>query len=323
MADVLRIRRSRPLGPQLARAAELLREGGLVAFPTETVYGLGANALDRRAVARIFRAKGRPADNPLIVHIGRRSDLARVVRSFPPRARRLMEPFWPGPLTLLFPRHPRLPRGVTAGLDTVAVRMPAHPVALELIRRSGVPVAAPSANRSGRPSPTRARDVAEDLGDRADLIVDGGPTPIGVESTVVSTLTSPPTLLRPGAVTREMLEERLGPVRLARDAEARRPLSPGMKHRHYAPRARVVVVEDADPSRARQRMEALARRYRARGESVAVLAGRNSGALARRLFAALRDLDRKGVDVVLVRGVGPEGLGLAVMDRLRRASRAR
>lgn len=329
---VLRIRKGRPLGPQVEPAAEILRRGGLVAFPTETVYGLGANALDARAVARIYRAKGRPGDNPVIVHIARMGDLRRVAQETPPEMLRLARAFWPGPLTLLFQKHPHLPRAVTAGLPTVAVRMPDHPVARELIRRAGVPVAAPSANRSGRPSPTRARDVLDDLGGRVEMVVDGGPTPIGIESTVLSTLTSPSTLLRPGAVGREALERVLGPVRLHSGVEEG---SPGLKHRHYAPRARVVLVEGS-PSEVQKRMGALALEFRSRGESVAVLMtaapppravssrrlGRDPRSAARRLFAALRDLDRGGADVILVENFGPRGLGLALRDRLERAARA-
>jgi L-threonylcarbamoyladenylate synthase len=305
-----------------------------VAFPTETVYGLGANALDSRAVARIFRAKGRPADNPVIVHIGRMGDLERVAARVPPSALRLARAHWPGPLTLLFPKHPRLPRVVTAGLPTVAVRMPAHPVALELIRRSGVPVAAPSANRSGRPSPTRARDVLEDLEGRVEMVVDGGATPIGLESTVLSTLASPPILLRPGAVPREALERVGGRVRLHPGLEKGAAPSPGLKHRHYAPRARVVLVEGG-AREVRARMEGLARDLGSRGKSVAALVsaappprsiparrlGRDPRSAARRLFAALRDLDREGVQVILVENFGTRGLGLALRDRLERAAK--
>ncbi|MEM3086391.1 MAG: L-threonylcarbamoyladenylate synthase [Halobacteria archaeon] len=331
---VLRIRRGRDPGPQVEPAAVVLRKGGLVAFPTETVYGLGASALDSRAAARIFRAKGRPADNPVIVHVGRMGDLGRVAGRTPPSALRLARAFWPGPLTLLFPKHPRLPRVVTAGLPTVAVRMPAHPVALELIRRAGVPVAAPSANRSGRPSPTRARDVLEDLEGRVEMVVDGGPTPIGVESTVLDTLASPPVLLRPGAVPREALERVAGPVRLHPGLEKGAASSPGLKHRHYAPKARIVLVEGTPPE-VRKKMGLLARDLRSRGKSVAALVastppppsilvrrlGRDPRTAARRLFASLRDLDREGVDVILVENFGPGGLGLALRDRLERAAK--
>ncbi len=331
---VLRIRKGRPLGPQLGPAAEVLRRGGLVAFPTETVYGLGANALDPRAVARVFRAKGRPADNPMIVHIARMEDLARVTRETPPATLRLARAFWPGPLTLLFRKHPRLPRAVTASLPTVAVRMPDHPIARELILRAGVPVAAPSANRSGRPSPTRPQDVLEDLEGRVEMVIDGGPTPIGVESTVLSTLVSPPVLLRPGAVGREAIEKILGPVRLASGAGEGPAPSPGLKHRHYAPRARIVLVDGA-PGEVREKMELLSRRFR--GKSVAALVsaahpprsiparrlGRDPRTAAHRLFAALRDLDREGMDVILVENFGTRGLGLAIRDRLERAAKAK
>ncbi|NPV54578.1 MAG: threonylcarbamoyl-AMP synthase [Firmicutes bacterium] len=258
-----------PIHPELdliRRAARLLRDGGLVAFPTETVYGLGANALDEEAVKDIFRAKGRPADNPLIVHIARREDLQGVVSAVPLVAERLIDQFWPGPLTLIFPRHPGLPYVTTGGIDTVAVRMPDHDIALGLIAEAGVPVAAPSANTSGRPSPTAAEHVIDDLGGKVDLILDGGPTAVGVESTVLDITVTPPVILRPGGTTPEDIQAVIGEVILpglgAREArhgspgspdlapgiaedqgQDQAPKAPGMKYRHYSPEAEVILFE--------------------------------------------------------------------------------
>lgn len=329
------------------RAAAILREGGLVAFPTETVYGLGADGFNPEAVARIFAAKGRPADNPLILHVTGADMLEGVARELPPPARALMDAFWPGPLTLVLPRGPAVPAAVSAGLDTVAVRAPAHPVALALIRAAGRPLAAPSANRSGRPSPTRAEDVLEDLAGRIDAILDGGPTGIGVESTVVDVTVSPPVLLRPGGVPSEVLAAALPGLRRAEagaggDGGAGPARSPGMKYAHYAPRARVILVlgpAGRVAEAVRRRAESLAQEgrrvailateetagaYHALGAraAVQVLGSRGDPAGAgRRLFAALRDLDRLGAEVILAEGLPEAGLGEAVMDRLRRAAR--
>ncbi|NLN17562.1 MAG: threonylcarbamoyl-AMP synthase [Firmicutes bacterium] len=328
----------------LEKAAQVLREGGLVAFPTETVYGLGANALDEKAVAKIFHAKGRPPDNPLIVHLASAEDLPQVVASIPPEAIVLASRFWPGPLTLVLPRKDEVPLITTGGLETVAVRVPDHPLALELIRRSGVPVAGPSANLSGRPSPTTAAHVLEDLGDKVDVIIDGGPTGLGVESTVLDLTTSPPVLLRPGGVTWEALEEVLGKVILDPAILAKEPIeegpvrSPGMKYRHYAPKAKVYLVEGQDEERIAARVDSLAAELAAAGLKVGVLATaegaarcgrglvliggsrRDPAALAASLFAHLRTFDRLDVDAVVVEGIKPVGLGLAVMNRLRKAA---
>lgn len=244
----------------------ILRAGGLVAFPTETVYGLGANGLDGDAVRRIFEAKGRPGDNPLILHVAKKNDVKQLWTRIPDAARTLMDAFWPGPLTLIFNRSSAVPDEVTAGLETVAVRMPDNKTALALIREAGVPVAAPSANTSGKPSPTMAEHVRHDMEGKIDLIIDGGPCRFGVESTVLS-LVGKPTILRPGAVTKEMLEAVAGPVALAPSILA--PLkagetaaSPGMKYRHYAPDAEVLVAEGAP----RQAASRIARAYDVRAE---------------------------------------------------------
>ena len=236
---------------ELAEAAAVLRSGGLVAFPTETVYGLGGNALDEDAARKIYAAKGRPSDNPLIAHISCAADLAPLVKEIPMAARKLMEAFWPGPLTMIFPKSGRVPYGTTGGLDTVAVRMPDDPVAGRLIALAGVPVAAPSANTSGRPSPTTADHVWQDMDGRIDMIIDGGPVGIGVESTIVDVSSPVPSVLRPGAITMEMLREVLGevtidPAILGPLKEEIRPTAPGMTYRHYAPRAELTLVEAAE-----------------------------------------------------------------------------
>ena len=324
-----------PVGEDaLAEAARLIRAGEIVAFPTETVYGLGANALDGAAVLKIFEAKGRPADNPLIAHIAHPDALSLLARRVPERARALMRAFWPGPLTLICEKKDAVPAEVSAGRSTVAVRMPSHPAAAALLRAAGVPVAAPSANRSGRPSPTAAAHVLEDMDGRIPLILDGGPCGVGVESTVVDMTGAHPLLLRPGGVTPEMLRT-LAPD-LAIDPAVLHPLapgaqarSPGMKYRHYAPRARVTVVTGG--------ADRLCARYDAAlaaGETPAILCanaapyaarrtlplGADAGAMAAHLFGALRDADAQGVTRIFAEPVGAEGMGLALMNRLLRAA---
>lgn len=315
----------------IGRAADVLRRGGLVAFPTETVYGLGANALDVAAVARIFAAKGRPATNPLIVHVADAAAVRDVVADWPDIAARLAERFWPGPLTLVLPKRPTVPDAVTAGGPTVAVRVPAHPVAQALLRSAGVPVAAPSANRSTELSPTTAAHVLRSLDGRIDLILDAGPTPGGIESTVVDVTTSPPRLLRPGLVTPMELEAVVGLLvrvdELAASA-AELPLpSPGMLARHYAPRAPLACVA----GNGRERVEALLRSglrvgwvtWPGAGDvpgSVTVRMPADPVAYAARLYAALHDLDAAGVERIVL-ALPPEGdEWLAVRDRLRRAA---
>ena len=312
------------------RGAEVIRAGGLVAFPTETVYGLGADALSDSAVARIFEAKERPRGNPLIVHLAGAAALESVASRVPPRARDAAACFWPGPLTLVLPRCGTVPLITTGGLETVAARVPSHPVARALIEASGRPIAAPSANRSGRPSPTRAEHVREALDGRIELILDGGPTPVGVESTVLDMTTEPPTLLRPGGVTLEQLRDCLGEVAvLAGDDEEAAGRSPGLRYRHYAPRAQVIVIEAGAG-------EGVVAPWLEAGRPVALMAQRrvsldrpgltvrtmpdDLGAYARDLFAVLRELDSKGVEGIFVEAVPQEGLGHTIMDRLRRAA---
>lgn len=279
-------------------AANILRSGGLVAFPTETVYGLGADALNADAAAKIYAAKGRPSDNPLIVHIADTKDVYALAECVPENAVMLMEAFWPGPLTIILPKKPIVPDGTTGGLSTVAIRMPSHPVAQELIRQSGVYIAAPSANTSGRPSPTTAAHVAEDMNGRIDMILDGGEVGIGIESTIVDLTGDVPTILRPGYITKSMLEQIIGPVAIDRaliepDPNLR-PKAPGMKYTHYAPKGALTIVEavsedaashnkndmiiprsahDGDAQRAViAKINALAAEKQAQGYKVAILA---------------------------------------------------
>lgn len=307
-------------------AAGVIRNGGLVAFPTETVYGLGCDALNPDAVARIFEAKQRPSFDPLIVHIATRASLNRLVETINFGDHRLMDAYWPGPLTLVMQKREQVPDLVTAGLPTVAVRMPSHPVARALIREAGVPIAAPSANPFGYVSPTCAQHVVDGLGDRIDLILDGGPCPIGVESTIISMVGTWPELLRPGSITLAEIREVIGPV--VRAAAGLTVAAPGQLTRHYATRTPMTVLEDPDVRPAlhdQERAGLLAmsalghmdERYCA----IEVLSP--SGDLreaARNLFAALRRLDAHGLDRLYVQSCEEQGLGLAIMDRLRRCA---
>ncbi len=304
----------------LGEPARALRRGALVAFPTETVYGLGADALDPAAVERIFHAKGRPADNPLIVHLPDAAWLGRVVAHVTPLARRLAERWWPGPLTLVLDAADVVPRVTTGGLSTVAVRVPANPLARTLIAVAGTPVAAPSANRSGRPSPTTAAHVQADLGGRIDWILDGGPCPVGIESTVVDARGDAPVVLREGTVTREDLGVDV-------TAESGSPLSPGTRFAHYQPSARVVVAsagqggDVAAEIAERQTTGLIGPTLPGLDPRVSVLASPLGAAeLATVLYDALRQADVRGLDVVVVEAVPSHGLGRAVMDRVRRAA---
>ncbi len=334
----------------LARAAVRLCAGELVAFPTETVYGLGANALDAGAVARIFAAKERPAADPLIVHIADMSGLAEVAADWPALVAPLAAAFWPGPLTLVLPRGPAVPLAVTAGGDTVAVRMPAHPIAHGLIRAAGVPVAAPSANRFTRPSPTRAADVAADLAGRLPLILDGGPTLHGVESTVLDLTSDLPRLLRPGAIPLEQLRRLLPDLAAASAPGAINAAvlrSPGTMLKHYAPQAELWLFDGPDPARVLAALAAAVTQVRAAGGRAGLLLTREAaGALgpalpgpdlvwadlgaaadlpdqAHRLFAALRDLDSAGVTHIFAQAPAAHGLALTLRDRLIRAASGR
>ncbi len=347
--------RRSPEAALLAAPAETLRSGGLVAFSTETVYGLGADALSEAAVARIFEAKGRPADNPLIVHVASVEEIAPLVEEITPLARLLIDAFLPGPLTLVLRRSSIVPSIVTAGLDTVAVRVPSHRVAQALIRMAGVPVAAPSANRSGRPSPTRAEHVLQDLDGRIPWLVDGGPCDVGLESTVVDATGEVPVILRPGAVTAEHIRMATGldPVDASSFVSAdptAAPRSPGLKYRHYAPRARVLVADGPDDDARADAVLSLAAQEIAAGRRVGLFAGhdtllslscplvsavvprgrivlsvdwgRTDDALSASaaLFDALRRLDDAGAEVIVAQSVDPAGLGAAYRNRLEKAA---
>ncbi len=323
----------------IARAALRLRDGQLVAFPTETVYGLGANALDAAAVARIYTAKGRPSHNPVIVHVADADAAREVVREWPPFAQRLAERFWPGPLTLVLRKALRVPDSVTAGLDKVGVRVPAHPVALALLRQAGVPVAAPSANRSNAVSPTTAQHVAASLAGNDVLVLDGGACEVGIESSVVDVSGEVPVLLRPGGISREQLEATLG-VRVATADESQRDdaprASPGMLHKHYAPRAKIVVVAHGDADSAARALAAAAERGHAPVGAMAIsenvraaVAGAARVAemdddprgYARWLYAALHAMDDDQIATIVVEDVPKDAAWDGVRDRLARASR--
>lgn len=308
-------------------AAEIIRSGGLVAFPTETVYGLGCDALNPDGAAKVFEAKQRPRFDPLIVHLANRAMVEAVVKSVPAAADWLMDAFWPGPLTLILPKQPIVPDLVTAGLPTVAVRIPDHPVAQALIRESGTPIAAPSANPFGYVSPTTAQHVSDGLGDRVDLILDGGPCPVGVESTILSLAGVRPELLRPGSLSLETIQSVIGPVdRGVLSAESMHV--PGQSVRHYATRTPVTILKTpgswpvSQPSE-RIGLVAMSIPSDVAGRFHAVEVLSQSGDLrevARHLFAALRRLDALGLDRIYAEPCAEQGLGLAIMDRLRRCA---
>jgi L-threonylcarbamoyladenylate synthase len=329
---VLRVDPEKPEAEAIAQAAAVLRRGGLVAFPTETVYGLGAHALDPSAVARIFAAKGRPAGNPLIVHVADQEQARQLAASWPDAATRLAQRFWPGPLTLVVARRPRVPDIVTAGGPTVGLRVPAHPVALALLRAAALPVAAPSANLSSQLSATRAEHVLRGLAGRVDLVLDAGSTPGGLESTVVDVTMVPPVLLRPGLITLGELEGLVGPVDLKAEQITGEPLrSPGRMSRHYAPHAALEGVENGGQNR----VEELTRAglgvgwvlFEDEDASVSVPAGvraiklpRDPVAYAAQLYAALHALDAAGVDRIVIELPPRTAEWLAIHDRLERAS---
>jgi L-threonylcarbamoyladenylate synthase len=342
MTTVLRIDPAQPDPGAIERAAACLRSGGLVAFPTETVYGLGAHALDVAAVRGLFDAKQRPAYDPLIVHVAEFDQLTQIVERVPAVSLDLARRFWPGPLTLVLPRAARVPMEVTGGLDTVAVRIPSHPVAAALLGAARLPIAAPSANLFSRPSPTQAAHVLHDLDGRIDMVLDGGPTTVGVESTVLDLTSTAPTILRPGAVTIEALRELLPDVRI-RDVWGAPDVtlpSPGLLSTHYAPLTPLTLFEGGRDA-ALDRLVDAARQAVDDGKRVGVLVAREDvdrfgefpvriseigsegdlAGIAARLYAAVRELDAAGVDLILARDVGGrEGLGPAIRDRLRRAA---
>lgn len=327
----------------LKDAASILQKEGLVAFPTETVYGLGGDALDTEAAKKIYAAKGRPSDNPLIVHIADIDSLRELTKEVPEKAYQLANKFWPGPLTMIMNKSNKVPYGTTGGLNTVAIRMPSNKIALQLIRESGVCIAAPSANTSGRPSPTNAEHVIEDLDGKIDMIIDGGAVGIGLESTIVDLTAEIPTILRPGYITKEMLEEVIGTVEIDKAIIAKKmdpnlkPKAPGMKYKHYAPKADLTIVEGVEQAvvdkineYAAQKMEdgyqvgviatdETFARYKA--SCVKTIGSRHDEEqIARGLYAVLRDFDEQQVDVIYSEGFADNKLGQAIMNRLLKAA---
>ncbi len=325
----------------MEKAGEILKRGGLVAFPTETVYGLGANALDEAAAARIYAAKGRPSDNPLIVHICEFSALEKIVKEIPPKAKKLADAFWPGPLTMIFQKTEQVPYGTTGGLDTVAVRMPAHPLALAMIKAGGGYIAAPSANTSGRPSPTKASHVADDLNGKIDMIIDGGDVGIGLESTIVDLTEEEPVILRPGYINQQMLEGLLGQVSvdqaLLKDDPNLHPKAPGMKYRHYAPKAGLTIVEGSAEAVRRKINELAEAETRAGGRAGIIATDESLSAyptgivksvgtrtdeitISAHLYGILREFDELDVSRIYSEAFETPQLGQAIMNRLIKAA---
>ena len=340
---LIKIDLSKPYDAVMSEAAGIIRKGGLVAFPTETVYGLGADGLNGEACRRIYAAKGRPSDNPLILHISDYNQLNRIVNDIPDNAKKLMAAFWPGPLTIIFRKKPCVPDSVTGGLDTVAVRFPSNTAANRLIAAADTPIAAPSANSSGKPSPTRAEHVYDDLNGKIDMIIDGGPCTVGVESTIVDVTGDIPCLLRPGGITMEMLESVLGRVDIDKAvtkmlSEGERPKAPGMKYKHYSPKAEVYLIK-GEKNAVVNKINALIAENNAKGIKTGVMAADDTAdkyknahtvinmgkrddlkTVAARLFDALREFDKKSTDIVYSEVFESEREGLAVMNRLNKAA---
>lgn len=342
----------------IEKASEILNRDGLVAFPTETVYGLGANALNAEAAAKIYAAKGRPSDNPLIVHIASIQDVYKIASDVPDNATALMEAFWPGPLTIILPKKDIVPDGTTGGLNTVAIRMPSHPVALSLIKESGVLIAAPSANTSGRPSPTNAAHVIEDMDGKIDMIIDGGDVGIGIESTIIDLTGDIPTILRPGFITKAMLENIIGPVQidkaLIEPDPNLRPKAPGMKYTHYAPKGELTIIDSASTNDVSSnitvittndksdlviaKINELVENQVSQGYKVAVIATKDTASkykcdnifiigeakgdetIAARLYGILRDCDSINADYIYSEAYSQGELGGAIMNRLLKAA---
>ena len=326
----------------IRRGGDILKQGGLVAFPTETVYGLGGDALNPQASMKIYAAKGRPSDNPLIVHIAEFDKLAPIVAEVPEKAKILARKYWPGPLTMVVKKKPGIPDATTGGLDTVAIRMPDHPVALELIRRSGVPIAAPSANTSGRPSPTKAEHVMEDLHGKIPMILDGGAVMVGVESTIIDFTETVPVILRPGWITKESMEEFLGCEVLMntslKASDHGIPRAPGMKYKHYAPKAEMVLVLGDDQDKVVDHINQLAKEQKEQGKKIGIIASDETKDLYQadevvsvgqrahletvtaHLYDVLREFDHKDVDMIYSEGFEGEPLSEAIMNRMVKAA---
>ena len=325
----------------IEEAGQILKDGGLVAFPTETVYGLGANALDEEAAAKIYSAKGRPSDNPLIVHIADFSDLEKIVEEVPEEAKKLADAFWPGPLTMIMRKNEKVPYGTTGGLETVAVRMPNHDTALKMIRAGGGFIAAPSANTSGRPSPTMASHVAEDMNGKIDMILDGGSVGIGLESTIIDLSEEIPTILRPGFITQQMLADVIGRVEidaaLIDNNSKVHPKAPGMKYRHYAPKANMILIR-GEKEKVAEKIRQLVEEELKEGRTPGILCAEETAHLypegmikkigtlreeltiSRHLYGALREFDEEKVSSIFSETFEPPVLGTAIMNRLMKAA---
>lgn len=338
---ICKVEKEKPDKDIIKKAGDILKNGGLAAFPTETVYGLGADALNERAAEKIYAAKGRPSDNPLIVHITNMGALDKIVSEIPKEAYVIAEKYWPGPLTMIFNKSDVVPYGTTGGLDTVAVRMPSDEIARAVIDAGGGYIAAPSANTSGRPSPTLAEHVKEDLDGKIDMIVDGGPVDIGVESTILDLTVTPPMILRPGAITKEMFEELLGEVSedaaLMRADSKKAPKAPGMKYRHYAPKAALMVVEGAENDVVAE-INRLVKEKMEEGKQAGIigttetvdryLSGivkcigtrQDEATVANHLYGILREFDSENVDVIFSESFSEGGIGNAIMNRLLKAA---
>lgn len=319
----------------IKEAAKLLQAGKLVAFPTETVYGLGADATNERAISQIFKAKGRPQDNPLIVHVANKSQIKKLVKEINPVAEQLIDAFSPGPMTFVLQDRALCANNVSAGLSTIAVRVPSHPIALQLLEISGLPLAAPSANQSGKPSPTTANHVYDDLAGKISGIIDGGPTDVGMESTVIDCTTDQPVILRPGSITQEMIEEQLGfSVKVAPEIrETNQPSSPGVKYPHYAPEVPLILGSNSTPA-----MQQLISQYEQQGNRVGVLArepllaklhaakkvslGTTLGDVGQQLYEGLRSFKKTEVELIVCETFDEKGLGRAIMNRLKKAAKA-
>lgn len=326
----------------ISKAGNILRQGGLVVFPTETVYGLGANALDKDAVKKIFEAKGRPQDNPLIVHISKVKDIEKLVEEIPPIAQKLMDKFWPGPMTIILKKKDIIPNETSAGLDSIGIRMPSNKIAMELISMAGVPIAAPSANLSGKPSPTDLETCVEDLDGRVNAILGGDNSEVGVESTVIDCTIDPPCILRPGGITLEMLKEvdsniYIDPAIMKKPDKELRPKAPGMKYRHYAPKAPLKIIK-GDLNKTIEKINEMVQNYidaekkvgiiatdetidnYKKGEVVSIGSRKDLNTIAHNLFYVLRTFDEKNVDLILSEAFEEKDMGVAIMNRLKKSA---
>jgi L-threonylcarbamoyladenylate synthase len=341
---ILQINPTQPEPEKIQKAAKIIQKGGLVAFPTETVYGLGTNALNSNAIQTLFKTKNRPNNNPPIIHIANTNQIYTLTKEIPKNAETLMKKFWPGPLTLIFKRANTIPKETVANLDTVAIRIPKHKIALSLIKQSDTPIAAPSANISGKPSPTTAQHVYNDLNGKIDAIIDGGPTKIGLESTVLDLSVNPPLILRPGATTFEDIQAVMPNVMLHptvnsnKNVDIKHASSPGMLHKHYAPNAEMLLIEGTVQEMV-SKITILSEQYRQEGKKIGILATDetkkeyttthmvksmgsrlNLNTIAKKLFKELHEFNENPVDIILAESVPLDGIGLAVMNRLQKAS---